>query len=141
MMDYCVHSIIAFIMETGRTSAMVQSDNEPYLKALVQAVASKVPSISARHSPAYSSQSQGRIERLHRTRFGQASVIREHIRTKYRFYVGMQHPVMPWLIKHSAFLTNNYLIHSDGVSSYFRRLKSDNKTPICEFGESILYMP
>ena len=53
----------------------------------------------------------------------------------------MQHPVMPWLIKHSAFLTNNYLIHSDGVSSYFRRLKSDNKTPICEFGESILYMP
>ena len=61
--------------------------------------------------------------------------------TNYGFYVGMQHPVMPWLIKHSAFLINNYLIHSDGVSSYFRRWKSDNQTPICEFGESILYMP
>ena len=84
---------------------------------------------------------QGSIERLYRTLFGQARVIREHIRTKYGVYVGMQHPVMPWLIKHSAFLINNYLIHSDGVSSYFRRWKSDNKTPICEFGESILYMP
>ena len=141
MMDFCVNTVIAFIMETGRTSAMVQSDNEPYLKALVQAVASKVPGISTRHSPAYSSQSQGSIERLHRTLFGQARVIREHIRTNYGFYVGMNHPVMPWLIKHSAFLINNYLIHSDGVSSYFRRWKSDNKTPICEFGESILYMP
>ena len=45
------------------------------------------------------------------------------------------------VIKHSAFLINNYLIHSDGVSSYFKRWKSDNKTPVCEFGESILYMP
>ena len=118
-----------------------QSDNEPYLKALVHAVASKVPGISTRHSPAYSSQSQGSIERLHRTLFGQARVIREHIRTNYGFYVGMQHPVMSWLIKHSTFLIDNYLIHSDGVPSYFKGWKSDNKTPICEFGESILYMP
>ena len=46
---------------------------------------------------------------------------------------------MPWLIK--LFLINNYLIHRDGVSSYFRRWKSDNETPICKFGESILYLP
>ena len=53
----------------------------------------------------------------------------------------MQHPVMPLLIRHSALLISNYLIHSDGVPTSFRRWKSDNKSPICEFGESILYMP
>ena len=141
MMDYCVNNIIAFIMETGRTSATLQSDNEPYLKSLVQAVAAKVAGISTRHSPAYSSQSQGSIERAHRTLFGQVRVIREHLNINYNILVGTQHPIMPWIVKHSAFLINNYLIHSDGVSSYFRRWKTDNKTAICEFGESILYMP
>ena len=141
MMDYCVNNIIAFIMETGRTSATLQSDNEPYLKSLLQAVAAKVAGISTRHSPAYSSQSQGSIERAHRTLFGQVRVIREHLNIHYSIRVGTQHPIMPWIVKHSAFLINNYLIHSDGVSSYFRRWKTDNKTPICEFGESILYMP
>ena len=73
MMDYCVHNTIAFIMETGRTSA---------------AVPSKILGIPARHSPAYSSQSQGSIERLHRTLFGQARVIREKFRTNYGLYAG-----------------------------------------------------
>ena len=33
-----------------------------------------------------------------------------------------------------------YLVHSDGHTSYFRRSQRDNKSPICEFGEAILFM-
>ena len=33
-----------------------------------------------------------------------------------------------------------YLVHSDGHTSYFRRSQRDSKSPICEFGEAILFM-
>ena len=140
LFDYASNCIQTFIYEVGRTNSIIQSDNEPYLKALIQSVANKIGSISTRHSPAYSSQSQGSIERLHRTLFGQVRILREQIRQCYGTHINMKHPITPWLIRHSAFLINMYLIHSDGVTSYFRRWKSDNKTPICEFAETILYM-
>ena len=140
LFDYASNCIQTFIYEIGRPNSILQSDNEPYLKALLQSVANKIGSISVRHSPAYSSQSQGSIERLHRTLFGQVRILKEQIRQCYNISITMKHPITPWVIKHSAFLINTYLIHSDGHTSYFRRWKSDNKTPICEFGETILYM-
>jgi len=47
---------------------------------------------------------------------------------------------MPWLIKHAAYLLNRYSVHSDGNTSYYRRWNKEHKTPICEFGETVLYM-
>ena len=140
LFDYASNCMQTSIYEIGRPNSILQSDNEPYLKALLQPVANKIGSISVRHSPAYSSQSQGSIERLHRTLFGQVRILKEQIRQCYDISITMKHPITPWVIKHSAFLINTYLIHSDGHTSYFRRWKSDNKTPICEFGEIILYM-
>ena len=65
--DYASSCIQTFIYEIGRPNSILQSYNEPYLKALLQSVANKIGSISVRHSPAYSSESQGGTERLHRT--------------------------------------------------------------------------
>ena len=140
LFDYASNCIQTFIYEIGRPNSILQSDNEPYLKALLQSVANKIGSISVRHSPAYSSQGQGSIERLHRTLFGQVRILKEQIRQCYNISITMKHPMTPCVIKHSAFLINTYLIHSDGHTSHVRRWKSDNKTPICEFGKTILYM-
>jgi hypothetical protein len=87
----------------GRTSAMVQGDNEPILQALGETVASKIRGIQTRHSPAYSSQSQASIERLHRTLFWTGTCHQRANGTNYGFLVGMQRPVMAYLIKHSVF--------------------------------------
>ena len=48
---------------------------------------------------------------------------------------------MPWMVKHAAYLLNRYAVHSDGDASYYRRWSKEHKTPICEFGETVLYMP
>ena len=141
MMDYCINTIIAFIMETGRTTCILQSDSEPYLKAIVNGVASRLGHITVRFTPAYSSQSQGSVERFHCTLISQIRVLREHIKQNYNTAVNMNHPIMAWMIKHSSFLINNYLIHQDGYTSYYRRWGVNNNTPICEFAETILYMP
>ena len=140
LFDFASNCIQTFIYKIGRPNSILQSDNEPYLKALLQSVANKIGSISVRHSPAYSSQSQGSIKRLHRTLFEQVRILKEQIRQCYNISNTMKHPITPSVIKHSAFLINTYLIHSDGHTSYFHRWKSDNKTPVCEFGETILYM-
>ena len=114
-----------------------------HLKALAQDVAAEIGTLSLRHAlhaPACSSQSQGNIERLHQTPFGQVRIIREMIRQTYNVSLSMNHPVTPWLISRSAHLINTNLAHSYGHTSYFRRWQCDNKLPIWEFGETILYM-
>ena len=103
VMDHRVNNTIAFIMETVETSAMVQGDNEPILQALGETVASKIRGIQTRHSPAYSSQSQASIERLHRTLFWTGTCHQRANGINYGFLVGMQRPVMAYLIKHSVF--------------------------------------
>ena len=42
LFDYESNCIQTFIYEIGRTEGILQSDNEPYLKALTQAVATKI---------------------------------------------------------------------------------------------------
>ena len=51
-----------------------------------------------------------------------------------------QSPIMPWVIRHAAYLLNRHAIHNDGKTSYFRRWNKEHKTPLCEFGETIQYM-
>ena len=39
-----------------------------------------------------------------------------------------------------AYLLNRYAVHADGNTSYYRRWNKERKTPICDFGETVLYM-
>ena len=65
MMDYMTNNLQAFIRECGRTNGILQSDNEDTLNTLLKATAAKLGSMTVRHSPAYSSNSEGSVERLH----------------------------------------------------------------------------
>ena len=47
---------------------------------------------------------------------------------------------MPWMVKHAAYLLNRYAVHADGNTSYYRRWNKERKTPICDLGETVLYM-
>ena len=70
LFDYATTCLQTFLLECGRTEATLQSDQENYLMQLLKATANSMGNISVRFSPAYSSQSQGAVERLHRTLFG-----------------------------------------------------------------------
>ena len=97
--------------------------------------------ITVRQSPAYSSQPQGSIERFHRTLFNQVRTLTAQLKSNYKLnIIRINHPIMPWVIRHAAYLLNRYAIHNDGKTSYFRRWNKEHKTPLCEFGETIQYM-
>ena len=82
-MDYMVNNLQAFIFVCGRTQGLLQSDNEDTPDALLKATAAKVGPMTVRHAPSCSSNSQGSVERLHRTLLGQTRVVKAQVESKY----------------------------------------------------------
>ena len=124
----------------GTYSPTIRSGGIPHslLKTTARTIGSN---ISVRQSPAYSSQSQGSIERFHGTLFNQVRTLNAQLKDNYKLnIISINHPIMPWVRRHSAYLLNRYAIHNDGKTSYFRRWNKEHKTPLCEFGETIQYM-
>ena len=136
-----INNLQAFIFECGRTHGILQSDNEDTLNALLQATASKVGSMTVRHSPSYSSNSQGSVERLHRTLLGQIRVVKAQVESNYSMTMSTKHCLLPWIVRHAAWTVNRYVIHSDGYTSFERRWGRNYERAICEFGETLLYLP
>ena len=134
-----------FLMECSRTQAtlnntVIQSDQKDFLKALLKMTATAVGNIALRQAPACTSQAQGSVERFHRTLMEQIRTLKLQIENNYGIHLSTTHPIMPWLVKHAAYLLNRYSVHSDGNTSYYRRWNKEHKTPICEFVETVLYM-
>ena len=64
--EYSVAEVKVFLMDSGRTSDVIlQTDQEPAIRAQVKKIASDLSSVKVRHSPAYSSGSQGEDQDLH----------------------------------------------------------------------------
>ena len=117
------------------------SDQEDHLVALLQTAAAKMGgNITVRQSPAYTSQAEGNVERFHRTLMGQVRTLKAQLQNNYDITISSKHPIVPWLVRHTAFLVNRYLTHPDGNTSYFRRWNKDHRQPLCEFGETVQYL-
>ena len=144
--QYHVNCIQSFLMECGRVQAVLnstilQSDQEDHLIALLQKAASKMGgNITVRQSPTYSSQAQGSVERIHRTLMGQIRTLRAQLQQNYDRTITSRHPIVPWMVRRTAYLRNRYATHADGNTSYFRRWNKDHRAPICEFGETVQYL-
>ena len=101
MMDYMVNNLQAFISERGRTQGILQSDNEDTLTHFfLKATAEKVGSMTVRHSPSYSSNSQGSVERLHRTLLGQIRIDKAQVESNYSITMSTKHCLLPWIGRH-----------------------------------------
>ena len=144
--NYHAQAISTFLMECGRVqgvlnNTILQSDQEEHLMALLKAAAARTGgNISVRQAPSYTSQARGSVERFHRTLMGQIRTLKSQLFNSYGIHLTVQHPLMPWLVRHTAYLLNRYAIHANGNISYFRRWYREHKTPICEFGETVKYM-
>ena len=144
--QYHVNCIQSFLMEFGKVqavlnSSMLQPDQEDHLIALLRTTASKMGgNITIRQSPTYSSQAQGSVERFHRALMGQIRTLRAQLQQNYDRTTISKHPIVPWLVRHTAYLPNRDATHADGNTSYFRRWNKDHKAPLCEFGETVQYL-
>ena len=91
--QYLIRCLQTFMFECGRAQATLstttlQSDQEEYIQNLLKAVVQKLGNnVNIRQSPAYSSQSQGRIERFHRTLMGQVRALVQQSDHKLQPYI------------------------------------------------------
>ena len=87
------------------------------------------------------SNSQGSVERLHRTLLGQIRVVKAQVESNYGMTMSTKHCLLPWVVRHAAWTVYRYVIHPDGYTSFERRWGRNYERAICEFGETLLYLP
>ena len=103
---YAVTEIRRFVYESGRTYGTLQCDQDVSITAVAQAVIRSVGGLNFRHSPQYSSSSQGSIERFHQTLFAQVCTLKIHVEIAYGIDLPLTHPIVPWIVKHSVWISN-----------------------------------
>eukprot|EP00971_Amphidinium_carterae_P170466 3377642-Amphidinium_carterae.1 len=120
--QYQISQLKKFVMENGFGGSILQVDNEPSILALVQQVAKEL-AIPWRAAASHEHQSQGAIERIHKTLFAQVRAIRFDLVDRYQLGQPDNVPekLLPWILQHACFAINRYLVHSDGLTNYQRR--------------------
>jgi hypothetical protein len=137
--EYASAEIRAFLMDAGRTTeCIIQSDQEAAITALLRRVSGDLHNVKFRQSPAYSSESQGVVQRFHQTIQGQIRTYCQHLKEKVNIDTNSDSPLLPWIVRRSAWTVSRYLAHSSGkMTSYARRWGQSHASPICSFGEAV----
>ena len=139
--DYSVAEVKSFLMDAGRLGEIIiQTDQEESIKALVKKMAEGLTNVKIRTSPTYSSGSQGAVERFHQTLQAQIRTLISSVEHKTGYKVTEDSTILPWIVKHSAFLIGRYQVHAtDKVTSYFRRWEKEYVTPIVMMCEQVWF--
>ena len=122
----------------GFTKSVLQCDGHSGLLAFQEQVGQEM-SLPTQINPPYSHQSQGTVERFHKTLYGQIRSIRiglaDHLSIDaHHLYAAF----MPWIIQHATSQINRFLVRSDGKTSFEKVFKKPQRSPIVHFGERVL---
>ena len=56
-----------------------------------------------------------------------------------KLQISTTHPIVGWAIRHASWTLTRYLRHADGKTSYERRWQRPYASPLCIFGETVMY--
>ena len=133
-----VKALKQFIIVNEFTHNVLQCDGHSGLMKLQDQVGREV-SPPTQISPTYSDQSQGNVEKFHKTLYGQVRTIKLGLVAHLGFLPDSSTArLMPWIIQHAVFTINRYLIHQDGKTSHEQVFNKAHLGPLDHFGERIL---
>ena len=140
MVNHCVTQLTKDIDRVGHKKLCLKSDGEPALVAIQEEVKKqRIDETLLENSLVGDSRSNGIAERAVQSVAEQIRVLRTALEAKLKAKVPGNHPVICWLIEHSADLLNKYQKGDDGRTAYHRlRCKSWNHEMV-EFGEKVHY--
>ena len=144
--EFAAKRTLTFLREIGceHVGMTVKSDNEPAMSALVTQIgklraANGGQRFSVEMSPAYSSASNGVVERGVQTVQVQVRVLRSAVEEKWGVKLETVHSIGPWLVEYASFLINRGEVGHDGKTPYERCKAKRGKLPGLAFGEKILW--
>ena len=133
-----IKTLKKFIAVNGFTKSVLQCDGHSGLLALQEQVGQEM-SLPTQISPPYSHQSQGTVERFHKTLYGQVRSIRIGLADQLKIDADhLDVGFVPWIIQHATFQINRFLVRSDGKISFEKVFKKPQRSPIVHFGERVL---
>ena len=115
---YVLAVALEAIKFTGRTRLIIMSDQENAVKNLVDMIRdSRTHETVLINSPKGSSASAGGIERANYEVEKQIRTLRSQFEENYGESVGLNHKMLPCLVRHCAWLITHYQVKSDGKNS------------------------
>ena len=121
---YAVEAIGKEIDNSGFNRVIMKSDQEPVIRALLQAVKNergdevnieKRAELIPEKSPVGESRANGEVERYVQTVQGQVRTLKMALETRYQKKINESHNVLPWLIMYAAMLINICRVGEDGI--------------------------
>ena len=145
--DPSVGRLAQFFREAGHSKIVYKTDQESSLKSFIEEAlkkAGKAGDFEAFETvPEYSavgeSASNGRAERAVQTIEDQLRTLKSGLEERIGGRIPSTHPVLKWLIEHSASVLNRYRVNDDGQTPYEALHGKRYNLKIVEFGEQIFY--
>ena len=115
--DDCVmQSFQNYLDRLGFVKAELKCDQEPSTRDVANALVKRClfTSLVVTATPTGSQRSLGRGERANLTIQGQLRAFREAVSIKYKTEIGPEHVLMGWMVRHSAWVVNNFQVKGTG---------------------------
>ena len=135
--EYAKAELKKFIYECGRTFGVLQYDQESPLKAIAKTVCAELGGLSVRAAPKAHPQASGSVGQMQRALYSQLRTLLSQVEQNTGVNIDSNSALYPWAVKHSQWLLNRYLVHSDGSTSYFRRWNRNYDGGLCCFAETV----
>ena len=118
---YALAVALEAIKFTGRIRMIIMSDQENAVKNLVDMIRdSRTHETAVMNTPKGSSASAGGIERANYEVEKQIRTLRSRFEGNCGESVGLDHKMLPFLVRHCAWLITHYQVKSDGKTPYER---------------------
>ena len=137
--DYGCKSMARFIDSLGSQHIVLQGDGEPAMQAVLRKIKSLCNcSVIVRSTPRYSSKSNGKVENANKILEGFFRTMKSFIEAQYDVKIGLESFMLPWMIRHAAWIATVFHKRADGHSSYFRIRGHEYYNSVVPFGESAM---
>ncbi len=143
---FAARRVMAYLREIGcnQVRMTMKTDTEPAIVALVREIgrlraAEGAEEMVVENSPAYSSASNGVVERGVQSVQGMVRTLRSATEEKLGVSLVPGHAIWAWLVEHAAFLLNRGEVGHDGKTAYERCKGTRGRMPGLVFAEKVLW--
>ena len=138
--DYVMQGFQKYIDLLGLVKAELKCDQEPSTLDVANALIKRCHSTSliVTATPKGSKGSLWRGERANLTIQGQFRAFREAVSMKYKTEIGPDHVLMGWVVRHCAWVVNNFQVKGTGRTPYRSIRGKDHTGEVVPVGEESL---
>ena len=116
----------------------LKADNEPAIQALADGVRTKRGERTmVEKSPKYSHQSNGVAENAVRRVESLTRTYVYVLQRKLSYKVDSKSIILPWLVRHAAYVLSRYIKREDGRSAWARLRGKECDSPLAQIGETV----